>query len=378
MASITLKSLSKFYGDDPALNNLTLTVADGECLVLVGPSGCGKTTTLRLIAGLEEPSEGAVFLDGKVMTGVPPWQRNLSMVLQKPALVPTRTVRENLNFPNRLKHGFFARESVKDTAAVLAVAKLLGLASLLDRKPDELSGGQLQRVALGRTFLQRPAARLLDEPLGHLDGPMRVQLRRELHLLQSRFPATMIHVTHDPEEALSLGQRVAVLERGRLQQLDTPANILAQPRHRFVAEFFQTRFGPMNFLPGVLQVEGEAWSLASAAGRWPLAVPVAAARHREVFAKNVGREVLLGVRPEDIYIQCNSSGANARPLQVLLVECVDQGCLVTCGLGELRVCAFLKQDSLGDLTVGNQVQVGFGLERAYIFDRATGLNLLPG
>ena len=268
MAKILLENVTKVFGNGVrALDGLSLEIGAGERLVIVGPSGCGKTTTLRLIAGLEQPTSGQIHIAGKSMQDEPPWQRDVAMVFQKPALMPSKTIRANLTFGNQLRRGllgsFWHRfapqcraERSRETQAVTEVARLLGIEEVLERKPAELSGGQLQRAALGRALLQPASVRLLDEPLGQLDGPLRRQLRRELHLLHSQFPATMVYVTHDSEEALALGERIAVLHDGVLLQVDSAETLLHRPLFRFVAEFFPTDVGPLNFLSGRL-TEGE-------------------------------------------------------------------------------------------------------------------------
>ncbi len=220
-----------------------LTVAAGEWLVLVGSSGSGKTTTLRLIAGLEKPSSGTIRIGARIVNQVPPSQRDVAMVFQRPALFPNKNVRANLAFGMRLQRGFWRRFSRdyrhREEDAVRDVAGYLRIEHLLDRRPGELSGGEQQRMALGRALIRRTAVGLLDEPLGHLDAPLREKLTAEFPLLRSRFPATMVIVTHDPVEALALGDRIAVLHNGRVLQVDRPEALLRKPADAFVGEFFQ-------------------------------------------------------------------------------------------------------------------------------------------
>jgi multiple sugar transport system ATP-binding protein len=244
MAEIALVGVCKVFENGVrALVDCDLAVAKGEWLVLVGPSGCGKTTTLRLIAGLEEPTAGTIRIGGAIVNQVPPAQRDVAMVFQRPALFPNKDVRGNLGFGLRIRGGFFGRFSRTRQAweeqAIQEVACCLRIHHLLDRVPAELSGGEQQRVALGRALVRPSAVGLLDEPLGHLDAPLRLKLRRELPLLRSRFPATMVIVTHDPAEALAFGDRVAVLQEGRVLQVDSPEKIRREPSNAFVAEFFQ-------------------------------------------------------------------------------------------------------------------------------------------
>jgi ABC-type sugar transport system ATPase subunit len=229
MAGIEIRGLSKAYPAGPrALEAVDLDVAGGELLVVVGPSGSGKTTLLRLIAGLDTPTAGEIRIDGKNLAGVPPHQRNVAMVFQNLALYPHLRVRENLAF------GL----NGKGEQQVTEVAEMLGIGSLLDRYPAELSGGEQQRVALGRGIVRRPAALLLDEPLSSLDAPVRRELRQELKRLQRSLSAPTIYVTHDQAEALLLADRIAVLDQGRIQQTGAPDEVYHRPANRFVAEFF--------------------------------------------------------------------------------------------------------------------------------------------
>jgi len=247
MIEIDLKGVCKtFRNGVNALRSCDLQVASGEWLVLVGPSGCGKTTTLRLIAGLEQPTTGAIRIGGRLVNDVPPAQRGVAMVFQRPALFPNINVRANLAFGLRLECGFLRRFSGKnrmeEEVAVQRVARCLRIEHLLKRRPDELSGGEKQRVALGRALVRRTKVGLLDEPLGQLDAPLRLKLRRELPLLRSHFPATMIIVTHDPAEALVLGDRIAILQDGVVLQIDTPQKMRQEPCNAFVADFFRDVF----------------------------------------------------------------------------------------------------------------------------------------
>jgi multiple sugar transport system ATP-binding protein len=244
MASITLRHVSNRYpGGALAARDLTLEIAEGELLVLLGPSGSGKSTVLRLIAGLEAPTEGQVLIDGRDVTGVPPQDRDLAMVFQSYALYPHMTVRRNLEFSLRVRR-------VPDMAErVVRAAEILGIEALLDRRPAQLSGGQRQRVALGRAIVREPKAFLLDEPLSNLDPLLRVSARAELALLHRRLGTTMVYVTHDQEEAMTLGTRIAVMREGRIEQIDAPLDVFRRPANVFVAGFVGSP--AMNFFsPG--------------------------------------------------------------------------------------------------------------------------------
>lgn len=245
MVTVQLTAVSRIYpGGKTAVTDLDLTVNSREYLVLVGPSGCGKTTTLRLIAGLDQPTKGTIRIGDRLVNLVPPWEREVAMVFQRPALYPTRTVRDNLflGMAFRKRMNWFPRWlswSREEVECIQEAANLLNLGSLLDRFPRELSGGEQQRVALGRVLVRRPRVLLLDEPLGHLDWRMRQDLIGQLPLLRERLAATIIHVTHDPEEAVSLADRVAFLHGGKLQQIASLEEMRRSPANALVREFLE-------------------------------------------------------------------------------------------------------------------------------------------
>jgi ABC-type sugar transport system ATPase subunit len=282
MASITLDQLSKrFHGGATALHALELEVAEGELLVLVGPSGCGKSTALRLVAGLEEASGGRILIGARDVTRVPAQERNLAMVFQNYALYPHKTVRQNLAFPLQTRR--VARAEIE--RRVREVAATLDLEQLLDRMPRQLSGGQRQRVALGRAIVREPDAFLLDEPLSNLDAALRTRMRTELHHLHRRLAATMMYVTHDQEEAMTLGTRVAVLREGKLEQVAPPMEIYTRPATAFVGSFVGSP--AMNILRGEV-IHGRIQC-----GRLGLDLP-------GVELPASGTHVLFGIRPRDL------------------------------------------------------------------------------
>ena len=281
-SGIVLEKVSKvFSGDVAAVNDISLEIAHGEFLVLVGPSGCGKSTLLRMIAGLEDVTEGMIAIEGRVVTDLPPRARDIAMVFQTYALYPHMTVRENLGYGLRVR-----KTSKKDTAdRVEEVARMLGLEELLDRRPAALSGGQRQRVAMGRAIVREPKAFLMDEPLSNLDAKLRVSMRAQLASLHARLGTTTIYVTHDQVEAMTLGQRVAVMRDGRILQVDTPQLLYANPRNLFVAAFIGSP--AMNLVEAAIS-DG---TVEFAGFRIPLA-----AQNRP--AGSSPPRVVVGIRPE--------------------------------------------------------------------------------
>jgi len=296
MPVLELASLSKLYlNGHRAVDRVSLRVESGELLVLVGPSGCGKSSLLRMIAGLEEVSEGEIRLDGRVVNDLPPKARDVAMVFQNYALYPHMSVFENMAF------GLELRKRPRDeiTRVVRETAALLGLEPMLDRKPRLLSGGERQRVALGRALVRSPSVFLFDEPLSNLDAKLRVQMRGEIHRLHGRLKATMVYVTHDQVEAMTLGDRIAVLKGGVLQQAADPFTLYHHPANQFVAGFIGSP--PMNFVTASIADDG-AVALAGAAPFRPRPAPRALATRR-------GRAVTVGVRPEDVTLRAAGEGA---------------------------------------------------------------------
>jgi len=289
MASLAFEHVEKTYpGGTRAIVDLDLEVADGELVVLVGPSGCGKSTLLRLVAGLEPPTGGTLSIGGRVANELSPRERNVAMVFQDYALYPHKTVRGNLEFPLRMR----GLDRAEIARRVAWAADVLDIASVLDRLPRQLSGGQQQRVAMGRALVREPAVFLLDEPLSNLDAKLRTEVRAEIADLQRRMATTMLYVTHDQTEAMTLGHRVAVLRAGRVLQIAPPRELYDRPADAFVAAFIGNP--PMNLLPATVEVDGDARvALRVAGGRVALAPSAAAA-----VARLGARAVTLGVRPE--------------------------------------------------------------------------------
>ncbi|MCH7472479.1 ABC transporter ATP-binding protein [bacterium] len=351
--------VSKRFGKVVAVDELSLKVEDGEFMVLVGPSGCGKTTILRMIAGLAEPSGGGISIAGADVTGEPPGRRNLAMVFQNYALFPHMTVERNLSFGMRLRRvGADERKG-----RVVEVARLLRIDGLLARFPRELSGGQQQRVALGRALIRTPQAFLLDEPLSNLDQALRVEMRAEIAQLHKKYPVTTVYVTHDQVEAMTMGDRLAVLSEGRLMQLGTPHEIYNNPRNLFTAGFIGSP--AMNLVP--------LHAARDESGRMRL-------EHRDGLALEVvfdaigelPEEVVLGVRPEHLRL-CEPAATNAIGAKVSLVEELGREHIVHMERGGLSLRLVLQGRSVPKM--GDRVHVALDERQLYFFDPATGKRL---
>jgi multiple sugar transport system ATP-binding protein len=291
MAEITFDNVSKTYGDGfLAVSDLNLDVEDGEFVVFVGPSGCGKTTALRMIAGLEEVSEGDIRIGDRVVNKLPPGKRDVAMVFQNYALYPHMTVAENIGFALKLRKvpKAEARKRIAETA------EIIGLTDHLDRKPRQLSGGQRQRVAMGRAIVREPQVFLMDEPLSNLDAKLRVQMRAEILRIQRQLSVTTVYVTHDQVEAMTMGDRVAVLRRGVLQQFEPPQRLYEQPANMFVASFIGSP--AMNMLEAKLERDGD--GLVCRVGSATLRLPASVLSARPALAGYGGRSIAVGIRPE--------------------------------------------------------------------------------
>jgi multiple sugar transport system ATP-binding protein len=292
MAEVHLKNVSKIYdGGNIAVNNVDIDVKDKEFLVLVGPSGCGKSTTLRMIAGLEDISKGELYIDGKLVNDVAPKDRDIAMVFQNYALYPHMTVYENMAFGLKLRK--FDKNEIK--IRVNEAAKILGIEEYLNRKPKALSGGQRQRVAVGRAIVRKPKVFLFDEPLSNLDAKLRVQMRTQISKLHHSLNATMIYVTHDQTEAMTMGDRIVIMKDGVIHQIDTPLNLYNLPVNKFVAGFIGSP--SMNFIEGMI-VEDNGLLFKSAGG--DLSMKIFGSRE-DTLKPYINKKIWMGIRPEDIY-----------------------------------------------------------------------------
>ena len=330
MASIELRHVSKRYAPSVyGVRDVSLKIEDGEFIIFLGPSGCGKSTTLRMIAGLESVSDGDVLIDGKPVNAVAPRDRNVAVVFQSYALYPHMTVAQNMAFGLKMR----GVPSPEIGTKVDQAAALLGLTTYLGRKPAALSGGQRQRVALGRAIVRDPAAFLLDEPLSNLDAQLRSEMRLELVKLHRRLGKTIVHVTHDQIEAMTMGDRICIMRGGAMIQVGRPLEVYANPADTFVARFLATP--PMNLLPATLAVTPDGRLTAEVAGGWSVAIPP---NYAGAYAAHVGRPIILGLRPEDFYEAQRGPDWQPVTMTVVAVEALGAELVLVgqIGTGSLR------------------------------------------
>jgi len=368
MARVVLENLVKVYGqrngpDVRAVNGINLTVADGEFMVLVGPSGCGKSTVLRMIAGLEEISGGRVRIDDEVANDVLPKDRDIAMVFQNYALYPHLSVYDNMAFGLKLR----GLPRAEIAARVREAAALLGLEACLQRKPRALSGGQRQRVAVGRAMVRQPKVFLFDEPLSNLDAKMRVTMRAELSKLHARLRATMIYVTHDQVEAMTMGDRICVLRDGEIQQIDEPLALYRRPANLFVAGFIGSP--PMNFFRGsLLPADGRLAFVGDyAEGVPPFTLPLPESV-RDRAAALSGKPLVLGIRPEDVGC-VEESAPGALRAEIEVAEPMGAETNLYLRIGAMAFVARVR--STDRYQTGEKVSVRFDLDRAHVFDGRT-------
>ncbi|MFH1305591.1 MAG: sn-glycerol-3-phosphate ABC transporter ATP-binding protein UgpC [Candidatus Omnitrophota bacterium] len=363
MAQVSLKDTVKvFPGGVIAVNKVSFGVENKEFVVLVGPSGCGKSTTLRLIAGLETLSEGDIYIGSRKVNNIPPKDRDIAMVFQNYALYPHMTVYENMAFGLRLKK--YPKAEID--SRVKEAAGILGLESLLDRKPRALSGGQRQRVAVGRAIVRKPKVFLFDEPLSNLDAKLRVQMRTELHRLHIRLQATMIYVTHDQTEAMTLGDRIVVMKDGVIHQIDAPTTVYNSPINKFVASFIGAP--PMNFMEGrIIKKDGKLYFDATT-----FRVKLVEEMY-DVLADYVHKEVIFGIRSEDIYDKLFVSEAppeNTVTMTCEVVEHLGSEVYIHLNPGDKRI---LVARVSGDANpqINQDMDVVFDMSKVHFFDKTT-------
>jgi len=371
VASVTYKNVHKSFGNTVVITDLNLEIADKEFLVFVGPSGCGKSTSLRMLAGLEEVTSGEIYIGDRLVNNVAPKDRDVAMVFQSYALYPHMTVYDNMAFGLRLrktpKHEIDRR--VNEAAKSLGLIDEAKGVNLLDRRPRQLSGGQRQRVAVGRAIVREPAVFLLDEPLSNLDAKLRVQSRAEISKLHQRLGTTFIYVTHDQVEAMTMGTRIAVLNEGELQQVDSPSNLYNNPTNVFVAGFIGSP--SMNFFDASLKQEDDNLIVETAA--FKLTIPP---KYTEPFRSHAGSDVILGVRPEDIHdYEYQPSGITPARVHTN-VEVVEQmGNEIVVYLNNDGISYISRMDPRTSAHVGGTMDVAFALDNIHLFDANTKLSL---
>ncbi len=363
MADLSLSHVQKIYPNGyHAVHDFNLEIADKEFIIFVGPSGCGKSTTLRMIAGLESISEGEFKIDGKLMNDVEPKDRDIAMVFQNYALYPHMTVYDNMAFSLKL------RKVPKDEIdkKVREAAKILDLEKLLDRKPNALSGGQRQRVAMGRAIVRNPKVFLMDEPLSNLDAKLRVQMRLEISKIHQKLGATIIYVTHDQTEAMTLGTRIVVMKDGIVQQVDTPTNLYNAPANLFVAGFIGSP--QMNFFDAVCKVNGQDVSLQIGNSTFP--VPAEKAK-KLIDGGYEGKTVILGIRPEDVHEATEADLSNGRTIScdIKFYELLGAEVYLYFDLEGQQMTA--RTSAATSLRTGSKAAFSLNMDKIHVFDKET-------
>ncbi|MEM0027379.1 MAG: ABC transporter ATP-binding protein [Ignisphaera sp.] len=364
MAHLELVNISKRFGKTVAVCNASFKVYDKEFLVLLGPSGCGKTTLLRIIAGLETPDTGRVYIDGEDVTDLPPKDRDVAMVFQNYALYPHMKVYDIIAFPLKLRR--YSKSEIDKR--IKEIAKLLRIEDLLDRHPHQLSGGQQQRVALARALVRNPRVWLMDEPLSNLDALLRVQMRAELKRLQKEVGITTIYVTHDQVEAMTMADRAVVMNKGMIEQIGTPEEIYNNPRTIFVGGFIGSP--PMNFIDAIFKqsnneylIEGEGFSM-------KLPHNLGAELSKKILT---GTEIVVGIRPEDISIT-SATDENAIKGKIYVLEPLGSETIIDIKIGEhiikVKYLGVIKAD------MGSDIYIKFNLNKIHIFDKSTGTAIM--
>ena len=366
MAVLEFENVTKNYGKVTAVRNMSFKTEDGEFLVILGPSGAGKTTTLKISCGLVNPTEGNVFLDGENITKVPPYKRNISMTFENYSLYPHMTVFDNMAYPLRANRGEFNEEEIKNR--VVEIAKMLHIEELLDRFPAEASGGQKQRIALGRTMVRRPKIYLLDEPLAHLDAKIRVELREEFHRLEALKQATTIYVTHDYTEALSLGDRIMIINKGVVQQLDNPKKIFYEPANLEVAR--QVGQPAINMITSNIRREnGQVFLIPIDDPGIKLSVNEKQSKILENYSKE---KVILGIRPQDVSIEKSRGDIELEAIVDVFQPLGSDGVLTT-KVGALQIIGLIPPES--DVRHNQKVKIFFNPNNYYLFDFETKENI---
>ncbi|MFN3550472.1 MAG: ABC transporter ATP-binding protein [Endomicrobiia bacterium] len=362
MAEVILENVVKRFGNNTIVRNINLEIKDKEFSVLVGPSGCGKTTTLRMIAGLEEITEGKIYIGGKLVNNVPPKDRDIAMVFQNYALYPHMKVYDNMAFGLKIR-GYSKKEIDQ---RVKEAAEILGITHLLNRYPKELSGGQRQRVAVGRAIVRKPKVFLFDEPLSNLDAKLRVQMRAELKKLHERLQTTIIYVTHDQIEAMTMGSKICVMKDGMIQQVDSPIDLYDYPKNKFVAGFIGTP--PMNFVEvNVLKENG---GIYFDEGNFKLRCPQ---NYENKLLNYIGKKLILGIRPEHIYDKLfYNNPVKEGTIATLTVDLIEpMGSETYLHLNSGKNIFVVKADPHNTAKPNQIIEVVFNTEKIHLFDPET-------
>jgi len=366
MAEIRFENVSKIFQKSvTAVKNISFEIKEREFMVLVGPSGCGKSTILRMIAGLEEISEGNLYINHKVVNDLPPKDRDIAIVFQNYALYPHMTAYENLAFGLKIKK--LDKKTIQER--VQKAADILEIEDLLDRKPKAMSGGQNQRVAIGRAIVREPKAFLFDEPLSNLDAKLRVQMRIEIAKLHKRLNATIVYVTHDQVEAMTLGDRIVLLDKGEIQQIDTPSNLYENPANLFVAGFIGTP--PMNFIYGSVNQGSQGTEFSDKSKKLKLDF-----QPDHPLTDYMGKDVVLGIRSEDIYSVMDSDKKEFRAFtcKIEFIEKLGHEIYAYVQFGDQQIIARLKPDS--EIVKGSITKLYFDTKKIYFFHKLTGERIL--
>jgi multiple sugar transport system ATP-binding protein len=363
MSEVRLLNVTKKFKEVTAVDQINLTVKDKEFLVLVGPSGCGKSTTLRMIAGLEEVSEGEIYIDKRMVNEIPPKDRDIAMVFQNYALYPHMNVYKNMSFGLRLRK--LRRDKIE--VRVQETARILGIEELLKRKPKELSGGQRQRVAMGRAIVRKPHVFLFDEPLSNLDAKLRVQMRGELAKLHERLETTIIYVTHDQIEAMTLASRIVIMNQGNIVRIGSPMEVYNEPKNLFVAGFIGSP--AMNFIEGHIIEENGSLLIIAEGNR--LAIPK---QLQDRYAKGKDRKMILGIRPEHIYdsaLKGPFPGSERVPATVEVIEPIGSEVILLSTFGSVHLTS--RVDPLTKAKPHTPIEFLIDMNKVHLFDKDTGI-----
>jgi multiple sugar transport system ATP-binding protein len=365
LSNLRIKQLTKKYGSLTVLDNFSLEINSGEFMVLLGPSGCGKTTVLRCIAGLVNPTAGEIYIEGQLVNDLPPRDRDIAMVFQNYSLYPHMNVFENIAFPLKMRHT--SKDKINES--VKRISGLLGIKELLQRKPKELSGGQMQRVALGRALVREPKVFLLDEPLSNLDAKLRMDMRVEIKKLQREVGITTLYITHDQIEAMSMADNIAVMNQAKLQQIGTPDIVYNQPKNVFVASFIGTP--PMNFIECTMITEKSdnllVLSISDQYENYLLQLKV---NSDNIFSKE--DRITIGVRPKDVYLleEDQKFQGIVIPARISFIELLGDESIVEVSVGSNTIRVSSITSNYNNLAIGKKIKIGFNFSKMHLFSNS--------